>query len=139
MRDVLRPRHRPYGSWTASAGRIEAVPVIEPDERDGMTLEEQEQAAEQYDGFIIQDRSKACSRDLRCYRYEGHEGEHMYGTPPPIAIGEQPYRSPKAGAKPPCSCGHRRKHHRGQPSRGGYGGCWSCDCQRFTEEVGHAE
>jgi len=25
------------------------------------------------------DRSTACPLDARCYRYQGHEGEHLYG------------------------------------------------------------
>ena len=29
------------------------------------------------------DRGKACPLDEKCYRYQGHDGEHMYPTPRP--------------------------------------------------------
>lgn len=44
--DIIRPRRRPWRSWTETAGSIDVDPVMDPDERDGMTLEEVEQAAE---------------------------------------------------------------------------------------------
>lgn len=54
---IPRPRHRPWHSWTATPGTTvtASLPPREtytygdahdPDERDGMTLEEMEQAAE---------------------------------------------------------------------------------------------
>ena len=29
------------------------------------------------------DRSKACPLDPRCYRFQGHDGEHMHADPEP--------------------------------------------------------
>lgn len=43
---AMLPRRRPWRTWTAPAGRVETEPVIEPDERDGMTLEEMEEMAQ---------------------------------------------------------------------------------------------
>lgn len=46
IRDVLHPQRRLHRTWTAPAGRVETVPSVEPDERDGMTLEEMEEMAQ---------------------------------------------------------------------------------------------
>ncbi len=29
----------------------------------------------------VVDRSKPCAADPRCYRYQGHDGDHLYGVP----------------------------------------------------------
>ena len=37
-------------------------------------------AAEGY--VVVVDRSLPCPLDPKCYRYQGHDGEHMYAEPP---------------------------------------------------------
>lgn len=45
MRGVIQ-RRRLHRTWTEPAGTVQTFPVIEPDENDGQTWEEMQQAAE---------------------------------------------------------------------------------------------